>query len=204
VLGGTVVLCILLGWLLWVQDVKNRVIPRNFAVVEAPAGGVGGLFRSGRLSESTSEETLRANHIGVVVSLLADEDHPETAGPFAEAVKKLGIERHIYPMNGDGLSTPEQYANAVEAAAKGRAAGKSVLVHCMTGSQRTGGVIAAYELLVNHASPEVAMRELLRRGHDPSDNPKLLPWLNQNLPVIAAELVKRGVIPAVPEPMPRL
>lgn len=205
VLGGTVVLSVLLGWLLWVQDVKNRVLPRNFAVVEAPdSRGEGGLYRSGRLSESTAEEALRANHIGVVVSLLSDDDHPETAKPFAETVKKMGIERHVFPMNGDGLSTPGRYADAVEAIARGRQAGKGVLVHCMTGSQRTGGVIATYELLVNGASIEKAVAELLRRGHDPSDNPKLLPWLNENLPIIAADLAKRGVIKSAPDPMPKL
>jgi protein tyrosine phosphatase (PTP) superfamily phosphohydrolase (DUF442 family) len=193
------VLSVALSWLLWEQDVKNRVYPRNFGVVEQ-----GMLYRCARLSEAQAEPTMRKYNIRTVVSLINDNDHPASAKPMAEAMEKLGIERHIFSMNGNGLSTPERYADAIEAIHRSHQAGKPVLVHCKAGAQRTGGVIATYELLVRGVSVEKAMQQLLAYGHDPDDNPKLLPWLNENLPTIAADLKQRGVIDRIPDPFPVL
>lgn len=199
VLTITTVLTLVLGWLLWVQDVKDRVYPRNFSVVEP-----GALYRSGRLSEAQAEPTLRDNRIAVVVSLINDGDQPDSARPMKEAIEKLKIQRSIFSMSGDGISTPQKYADAIEAIATAHKAGKPVLVHCMAGAQRTGGVIAVYELLIRKSSPDFAMKELLAHGHDPSDNPRLLPFLNESMPLIAAELVRRGVLTEVPSPLPVL
>lgn len=43
--------------------------------------------------------------------------------------------------------------------------GKAVYVHCRQGSDRTGVVIAAYEIEVEHCSKKIAVRELHRFGY---------------------------------------
>lgn len=211
VLGGTVVLTLVCMGVLWAQDVKGRVFPRNFDVVEAAgtggAGGTGGtgvLFRSGRLADTIAERTLREHRIGAVVSLIADTDDPENAKGIVDAVKKVGADRVVVPMDGSGVSTVEKYVDAVEAIVKFEKEGKPVLVHCNAGAQRTGGVVATYELLVKGWPVEKVRGDLLSHGHDPAQNAKLIPWLNESLPAIGAELVKRGVIASVPASIPTI
>jgi protein tyrosine phosphatase (PTP) superfamily phosphohydrolase (DUF442 family) len=175
-----------------------QFIPRNWGQVEP------GLYRSGRLAATLSEKTLREHRIEVMVSLLNDNPARPDAVELARAATALGIERHIFSMDGNGTSTPQRYAAAVAAIDSARKRDKRVLVHCKAGAQRTGGVIATYELLVRGATPAMAFEQMTAFGHDPDDNPKLLPWLNENLPAIAAELVRLGVIDRVPDPIPRL
>ncbi len=79
-----------------------------------------------------------------------------------------------------------------------------MLVHCIAGAQRTGGVIACYELLVEHRPPAQVYAELRRFGHDPRDNPHLLDYLNAHMAEIAAGLVADGTIDRAPAPLPVL
>ncbi len=187
------------AYALWRSKLRDVFFPRNFDVVIP-----GVLYRSGRMSTLTAERTLRENHIAVAISLIDDSDEPDLAKPMVEAFTAVGLERVRLSMDGNGTSTAARYAVAVDAIVAARRAGKPVLVHCNAGAQRTGGVIATYKLLVLGEDPRVVKADLLRHGHDPHSNPKLIPWLNANLPAIAADLKARGDIPAVPDPIPTL
>lgn len=176
----------------WAHAGKDYFLPRNFAQVEP------GVFRSGRLSSYTAEPTLRSHHVGVVVSLIDDADDPEGAKPMVDAMKDLGVRRVRLSMDGNGIGSPDRYATAIDAIVAAKREGIPVLVHCNAGAQRTGGVIAAYELIVRGLPPDQVRAEMIARGHDPRRNPKLIPWINANLPAIAADLARRGDIPAPP------
>ncbi len=53
-------------------------------------------------------------------------------------------------------------------------------------------------------SPADAVRELRQHGWSPRRNPKLLPYLNENLGRIATILHDKGFFDAVPDPLPVL
>ena len=77
-----------------------------------------------------------------------------------------------------------------------------MLVHCAAGSQRTGGVFAAYRTLVQGMAPEQAIAEMQKFDWDPDKDQVLLDYLNENIGHIAQQLVLAGVIGQVPSPLP--
>ena len=79
-----------------------------------------------------------------------------------------------------------------------------MLVHCHTGSQRTGGAVAYYRMLVEGRPAPEAYAEMVRFGHDPRDNPDLVPYLNAHMRELADILVARKVIDHAPDPLPVL
>jgi protein tyrosine/serine phosphatase len=79
-----------------------------------------------------------------------------------------------------------------------------VLVHCVAGAQRTGGVIAGYEMLVEKKPVDEAYSQMRKYGHDPRDNPHLIDYLNAHMGELAKMLVDRHVIDRVPVPLPML
>jgi protein tyrosine/serine phosphatase len=177
----------------WLQD---RIFPRAFAPVSD------GLFRSGQISANLIESVLKDNQIGLVVFLSADKADRADVDAEREACRRLGVKRINLPLRGDGTGDWTRYADAIEATVAARKAGRRVLVHCHTGAQRTGAFVTLYRVLVERGDPAAAYRELLSRGHDPSENPKLLPFVNGHLDLIAAELRRRGVIEHIPAPLP--
>jgi protein tyrosine/serine phosphatase len=79
-----------------------------------------------------------------------------------------------------------------------------VLVHCHAGAQRTGGIVAAYRLLVENRSPEFVIRELEAYGWNRRRDQILLDFINENLRKAAEELVATGSLTRVPEELPVL
>jgi protein tyrosine phosphatase (PTP) superfamily phosphohydrolase (DUF442 family) len=183
----------------WNNGVRDALLPKNFGVVEP-----GKLYRSGQMSHWQVEKTLRSNDIKVIVALSGHGGHQADLDAEAKAVADLGIDRQVFPLGGDGTGQIEQYALAVAAVDRAGRAGKPVLVHCIAGAQRTGGVVAMYELLVEHRPVDEADRQLKQYGHDPHDNPKLIPFLNSHMRELADRLVQLKVIPKVPDPLPLL
>ncbi|MFA7235837.1 MAG: dual specificity protein phosphatase family protein [Phycisphaeraceae bacterium] len=164
----------------------------------------GKLYRSGDLPPYTAQSLLADHHIGLVIKLSGVKMEQLHHRKEAEAVKNLSIEMNLIPMRGNGVSSVEQYANAIEAIVKANRENKAVLVHCAAGTNRTGGVIAVYRILIQHLPADQSYREMRRYGLDPADNTELVPFLNANLPAIAQLLYDRHVIPAVPDPIPHL
>jgi protein-tyrosine phosphatase len=115
----------------------------------------------------------------------------------------MGIQRFVDPLLGDGTGDIHQYANAVQQVVQARKAGRVVLVHCSSGAQRTNGAIYFYRVLIEHANPDDAAREMMRNGHDSHSNPALIPYLNSHIAEMAQLLKQRGVIDSIPDPMPQ-
>lgn len=176
------------GVALWTEVVRDRVIAKRWGVVEE-----GRIYRSGQVSRHLIESQLKEHGIQVVVDLMGD-DPDNREQPFERAViERLGVELVKCPLIGDGTGDPDEYVRAIRAIDAARRADRPVLVHCYAGSQRTGGVVALYRLLVRGDPPESILAELPRYDWRPSRDRILLEYLDKNLPRIAAELAAAGV-----------
>jgi len=142
--------------------------------------------------------------IGRIVVLSAAGANPADVAAEESAAADLAIDRKIFPLSGDGTGNLDTYAAAVAAIDQAVKHHQPVLVHCVAGAQRTGGVIAVYQLLVEKRRPAQVMAQLRRYGHDPTANPRLLNYLNDNMSELAQKLVDLGVIAQKPNPIPTL
>lgn len=179
------------------DSVKYRFIAKRWGVVVP-----GRVYRSGQLSRWMLEPMLARHNVGTIVDLQGIDPTSEDQEFEIKAAERLGVELLRFPLAGNGTGDIERYADAVQAIAERERAGQPVLVHCAAGSQRTGGVVAAYRLLVRGDSPEEAYAELERFNWD-ADTP-LVPFLNAQMRELAQRLVERGVIERVPEPLPQI
>ena len=181
----------------WNNGVRDRLFPKRWGVVVENQ-----IYRSGRIHPALMEATLSKNGVKAIVNLCGKDEH---SGPEDLAATKLGIEVTYVPMSGDGTADAARYATAVGKVIEMRKAGKPVLVHCAAGTQRTGGVIAVYRLLVEKASPAEVIKEMRRYGWRPGQNNNRLPeFINKNLPEIADILARQGAISSTPSPLPVL
>ena len=182
-----------------VTAVRDLFIPKRWGVVEQ-----GRIYRSGQLSRRLVKPMLEQNGIQRVVDLTFDDPHDRNHESELAAIAELGIERRLCPLLADGTGDVHIYASAVSAVAEAARLGKPVLVHCAAGTQRTGGVVALYRLLVEGRSPDFVLEELQKYKYDPQRSPKLLKYLNEHIAEIADDLVRDGTIARVPEPLPKL
>jgi protein tyrosine phosphatase (PTP) superfamily phosphohydrolase (DUF442 family) len=185
------------GWF-WEDVAKDRLIPKRWATVEE-----GRIYRSGQLSAALVRKMLTRHGIKVIVALTGEIPHDPDQEAEKKVAEELGIELVRLPLSGDGTGDIHRYVEAVAAIVEAKRQAKPVLVHCAAGAQRTGGVIACYRLLVEGRPPTYVLDEMRRCGWKPKDT-ELLAYLNQNLGAIAARLRDRGIIVAVPDPLPVL
>lgn len=184
-------------------SLRDRFLPRRFVAVIP-----GQLYRSGWIDARLVEDVLRDHGIGLVVDLTADvADSPERAAERS-AVRRLGIDYRSCPLRGDGTGDVEEYANAVAAIAHAQARGLPVLVHCAAGDKRSGGVVAAYLMLVGGATTAVARGEIGRFSKHGLPSETVLHYLDDHLAEIAERvrdegcaLAPRGAPRSAPLPM---
>ncbi len=191
------------GVWLWEAALKERTFPKRFGVVEA-----GSIYRSGQMHPSLVRRTLQTNDIDEVVSLIdtaaADDEDLQADAAEQEACRALGIERRVFPLAGDGTGDIESYAQALASVTEATRAGRRILGHCSAGTQRTGGAVAAYRVLVQGWEPSRACAEMAEYGWDPAQDRAVLEYLNDHMDELAARLVELRVLPAVPNPLPVL
>ena len=183
----------------WDGVVKGRLIPKRWAAVEGHS-----IYRSGQLSAALVKRTLSSRGIKVIVALTFEDPQDKDQAAEVKAASELGIELLRFPLRGDGTGDVNNYAGALAVLIQAERQGKPVLVHCAAGAQRTGGTIAFYQLLVNKKPPAAVIQELRHHGWNPKRNPNLLPYLNENLAKIATILHDKGLLDAIPDPLPIL
>lgn len=183
---------------LWDQVLAYHLIPKRWGVVEA-----GHIYRSGRLSTTLVEPMLRKYGIDLVINLTSEErERPEEIAANA-AIEKLGIRSVRFALAGNGTGELDRYAGALAAMVEARRNNETVLVHCEAGSQRTGGVVACYRLLVEGKPPAFVYDELQDYGWEPEDY-ELIDYINANMGKLANTLRTMNVIDHVPSPLPLL
>lgn len=178
---------------------SGDVRPKRLVEIEP-----GLLYRSGQISPRLVRGVLEDLGIRRVVWMLHYDPARETHRSEREAIEELGIERLHFPMRGDGTGKLSRLADAIAAVHEARLAEQPVLVHCAAGSRRAAAVVSMYQLLVEGRPADEVYRELDRFGSRPVAQSPLLPYLNSNLRELAEQLVARGVIERVPEPLPLL
>ena len=183
----------------WELVLQDRWATKRWGVVEQ-----GRIYRSGRLPLDRARATLAKHQIRVLIDLTEPKPGNRFQPQERAAAMALGIEYHNFPLLGDGTGDIAQYANAIAVMHQARRDGKPVLVHCAAGAQRTGGVVAAYRVLVEKKSPDKARAELKRYGWKPGKDQVLLNYLNRNMAELAKLLLALQVIDAMPEPLPVL
>jgi protein tyrosine phosphatase (PTP) superfamily phosphohydrolase (DUF442 family) len=172
----------------WRFVLRDRLIAKRFGVVVP-----GLVFRSGQISRHRIESVLTTYRIRCVIDLQGDDSNSPEQQAERETVKRLGIRRVSAPLIGDGTGEVEQYAVAVAELVRCRDAGEPVLVHCSAGSQRTGGVVAAYRLLIEGVSQADVLREMQRYDWNPRRDRILPQYLDRNLPELGRRLNARGI-----------
>lgn len=187
---------ILFRW--WKRQLRHWLIARKFAAVVP-----GRLYRSGQISRHHLPRILRRHRIGTLIDLTPAPVHPNPhQRAEQDAIATLGIQGLRYPMRGDGSGELLAVADAVTALHRALAGGEAVLVHCAAGVQRTGHVLSAYLLLVVGAEPAAVYQYAERFGWEPSRSRAWPEQLNRRMELLAEMLVDRGVIAAVPRPLP--
>ena len=181
----------------WKEHLEDRLIPKRWGVVEA-----GSIYRSGQLHPALIERVLIEHDIGVIVDLNGKRIGKVEHETEDEVAMNLGIDKKRYPLNGNGTGNIEQYAQAIAAINKAVKEKQPVLVHCSAGSQRTGGVIAMYRLLVQKQSVLPILEEMEQYDWDSEDDQVLSIYLDKNIAILAERLVSLSVIEAVPSHLP--
>ena len=190
---------LVIGGVTWGVNEKYRFIPKRWGVVEPQA-----IYRSGQLSKWVVEKTLTKHSIQVIVNLqgfATDDEHHQAE---VETSKKHGIDIVWLPLQGDGTGDIRHYATAIKMLVDCQKQQRPVLVHCAAGAYRTGGVVAAYRLLVQRRSPEFACEELEKYGWTRSSGQILIDYLNNHMKELSELLVANGVLDQVPQPLPAL
>lgn len=199
--AGRVLIAVLiaagLGWWFYEDVIEERWIAPRFGVVEA-----GQIYRSGQIPAPIVERVLQKHDIAVVVDLTVAELDSAVQNAERDAIRNLGITSLRFPMGGNGVGTPDNYIGAIAAIHQAKQDGQRVLVHCQAGTQRTGGVVSGYRLLVEGRPAAEVYREAQRYDWEPDEDYHWPRFLNAHMRQIAEGLVARGVIDEVPEPLP--
>jgi protein tyrosine/serine phosphatase len=177
----------------WEGFAKDIFFPKNFGVVEP-----GQIYRSGKISPFLIRKILTKYDIKVIITLSGDSKTSAPNNAERKAAKELGVERLIFSMGGNGTGDIGDYAKAVAAIYQAQKENKPVLVHCAAGAHRTGGVIAAYRLLIQHKDVDSVRAEMMQYGFEPNEDTTLRMFLNNNMMKIAEELKTMGVIDKTP------
>ncbi len=183
----------------WFGFIKYRFVPKRFGVVVP-----GHIYRSGQISASLIKKILTKYNIRIIVDLTsADPNNPDKQAE-KQAAAELNIKVLRFTMSGNGTGDINDYANAVIAIANAEKQNLPVLVHCTAGAQRTGGVIAAYRLLVQKIDPNIVEDEIEKYGCAIDDRPVLRSFLNDNMAELAMRLKQAGVIDEIPATIPQI
>ena len=187
------------GGVLWRKVLRDRFVVKNWGVIEA-----GELYRSGQISPWLIGAQLEAAEIDVIIDLSTREQGHEYQEAEIATAQRMNVELRRFPLGGDGCGDIESYAGAIEAMVECQQKGRTALVHCQAGADRTGGVTYCFRTLVQGRSPESALEEMYSYGWKSTGGNPLIPYLDKNIPILAGMLVERGVIDSVPDPMPLL
>ena len=183
----------------WSFGIRDKFVPKRFGVVVPDK-----IYRSGQISGRLIGPVIDRYHIGTIVDLNGfDKNDPDQQAEAAISEAKL-VRHYRFPLKGNGTGQIERYADAVAAIVHSEQEGIPVLVHCYAGTQRTGGCLSFYRLLVRRDPPASVYQDLGRYGWDAATDQVLVDYVNSNMRTMADLLVQRQVLDRIPEEIPRL
>lgn len=157
---------------LWFAKLRHDVFPENFGVVKDHA-----VYRSADLTPAATVRVHDEYKIKTIVDLGAFEPGSVKERLAEETALALGVERHVFRLEGDGTGNPNAYVDALRIMTD--PAKQPVLVHCAAGAQRTGACIVLYRNLIEGVPFNAAYDESLRYGHNPRKNVRMRPYLTK-------------------------
>lgn len=185
--------------LLWSYVLKDRFVVKKWGEIVP-----GVAYRSGQISRHLVRRTLKEHQIQHIICMTSPDPEDEDQQVEIQASDEVHADFVFLPLNGRGVGKVEHFTRAVTLLAKSIQKQEPVLVHCHAGAQRTGGVVAAYRLLIEKRSPAFVIKELEAYGWNRRRDQILLEFVNENLRNAANELVAAGCLKRVPEELPVL
>lgn len=183
----------------WFGFIRYHVVPKRFGVVVS-----GHIYRSGQLTAPIIKKVLTKHNIRVIIDLTSFDPNNHDKLAEEKTAAELNIKVLRFPMSGNGTGDLNDYADAVAAIANAEKQDLPILVHCAAGSYRTGGVIAAYRLLVQKIDPNIVEDEIEKYGCPIDNRPILRSFLNNNMAGLAMRLKHTGVIEEIPAAIPQI
>jgi len=199
IIGGVIALLVTAGIVGYHEVLDPLYLSDNWGTVEE-----GMIYRSGDPPPYAVDNILRDYGIDQIIKLSGHVPSQLHHRKEAEAAEAVGAEMLTVPMPGNGCGTVEAYVRALSLMRDARTKGRPTLLHCAAGTNRTGGVVAAYRLLFEDADPDAVLEEMLAYDYSPAGNPELLKHLNTHMPEMARRLAERGYDVADPNAIPRL
>ncbi len=124
----------------------------NFHTVVA-----GQFYRSAQPSPSQLERYIREHGIKTVINLRGDSGHAKWWAEEVAVSERLGVEHIDFGMSASRILTTEKAERLV---AIMRDAPKPILVHCLSGADRTGLASVLYSQQIANVKEDVAERQL--------------------------------------------
>ncbi len=140
--------------------VANILVNGNFHTVTE-----GEAYRSGQINEEKLEGYLKAYHIKSVLNLRGENSGADWYEDEIAICKRLSVRHYDLAMTSSGRPNPDVIQKLM---AIFNEAPRPVLIHCKSGSDRSGLVSALWKLVVDREPKAVAEKQLsIRYGHIP-------------------------------------
>jgi protein tyrosine/serine phosphatase len=117
----------------------------------------GQLYRSAQPSPSQLERYIRENGIKTVINLRGNSGYAKWWSEEVALSEQLGVEHVDFPMSASKILTAEKADRLV---AIMRDAPKPILIHCLSGADRTGLASVLYSQQIANVTEDVAERQL--------------------------------------------
>jgi len=154
----------------------------------------GTLFRGGQPS-ATGFSTLRAMGVEIVVNF---RDEPAEITGEERLVKSLGMKYVGIPWNGHNKPSGAQIVQFLDLIRANPQA--KIFVHCKLGADRTGVMVAAYRIAVEHKSAAEAVSEMRQFHYDWFWLPQLERYVN-SFPGLLQKDPRFSAYASVPSPV---
>lgn len=142
----------------------NLAVHHNFHTVSS-----GLIYRSAQMNAEAIDTTVREHGIKSILNLRGPANNQEWYSAETNAAQQLGVRHYDFALSATREVSNEQMDQIL---ATIRDAPKPLLIHCKSGSDRTGLVSALYLYSIEAKSAQAASRQLnILYGHIPH-----LPW----------------------------
>lgn len=131
---------------------ETRQIFNNFHEVDH-----GKFYRSARLSPANLENTVKQYKIKTVINLQGAHPDDDWYIEEKQILDNMDVELVDIPMRSERIPTREELQALLETYDQSE---RPILIHCNSGSDRTGEAAAIYEMEYMHRTKEQAMEQL--------------------------------------------
>lgn len=140
--------------------IANILVHGNFHPITE-----GEAYRAGQINGAKLEHYLKRYHIKSVLNLRGENSGADWYEDEIGTCKKLSVRHYDLAMNSTGKPNPDVFDRLMIIL---KEAPRPILIHCRSGSDRTGLAAALWKVLVDGEPKAVAKKQLsIRYGHIP-------------------------------------